>query len=78
LPENLPAFESKPIAIVPITSFGNPIDPVASLKNCPVGRSFVVDTNEMRQRIIGFATRLDIKIKTKRSESGRYDVWRLE
>lgn len=78
LSENLPAFESKPIPAVPITSFGNVIDPVAALQKCDVGKSFVVDTNDHRQRIIGYAARLNIKIKTKRNSDGRYDIWRVE
>ena len=75
----LPAYETKPEPkLSPITSFGDAIDPKSSLRNCEIGRSFVVDTNEHRQRIIGFAARLGIKIKTKRNASGRYDVWRTE
>lgn len=63
---------------VPITSFGIAIDPSGALRNCEVGKSFVVDTNEHRQRIIGYAARLKIKIKTRRTLDGRYDVWRVE
>lgn len=61
---------------MPITSFGLTIDPKAALRNCEVGKSFVVDNNDHRQRIIGYAARLGIKIKTKRNGAGRYDVWR--
>jgi hypothetical protein len=75
----LPAYAAKPIPPeAPITSFGEVIDAKAALRNCEVGKAFTVDTNDHRQRIIGFAARLGIKIKTKRTLDGRYDVWRIE
>jgi hypothetical protein len=74
--KQLPAFEAKPIPPEsPVTSFGSVIDPKAALRNCEVGKSFVVDTDAQRQRMIGFAKRLKIKIKTKRN-GDRFDIWR--
>lgn len=57
---------------------GEIIDPKAALRNCEVGKSFIVDTQDHRQRMIGFAERLGIKIRTQRNQSGRYDIWRTE
>jgi hypothetical protein len=72
----LPPYEAKPEPKeAPVTSFGSVIDPKGALRNCEVGKSFVVDTNEMRQRMIGFAKRLGVSIKTRRNGT-RYDVWR--
>lgn len=75
----LPAYETKPVPpLLPITSYGEIIDPCAALRNCKVGKCFVVDTEKFRYRMSGYARRLGIKVKTKRNESGRYDVWRIE
>jgi hypothetical protein len=77
--KHLPAFEAKPVPPeAPVTSFGEVIDPKAALRNCEVGKSFVVDTDAQRQRMIGFAKRLGISIKTKRTLDGRFDIWRTE
>lgn len=75
--DKLPPYEAKPEPKeAPVTSFGLVIDPKAALRNCAVGKSFVVDTHDMRQRMIGFAKRLGIKIKTRRTLDQRFDVWR--
>lgn len=75
----LPAYEAKSVPQpAAVTSFGQIIDPKAALRNCEVGKSFVVDAESHRQRLIGFAHRLKIKIRTKRNGSGRFDIWRTE
>lgn len=78
MPNSIPAYATKPTPQpAAVTSFGDVIDPKAALRNCEVGKSFVVDTEAMRQRMIGFAKRLGISIRTRRNE-GRFDVWRIK
>ena len=74
----LPAYENKPIPDgCPITSYGEIINAKEAVKNCKAGYSFTVDTHNFRQRVIGFARRAGIEVKTKKNDSGRYDIWRL-
>ena len=74
----LPAYSNKPMPIrVPITSFGEIIDPRLALTQCKSGFSFVVDTHKFRQRVIGYARRLGIEVKTAKNGTGRFDIWRI-
>jgi len=61
----------------PITSFGEIINAREAIRNCQPGFSFTVDTGNHRQRIIGFAHRLGIEVRTKKNDAGRYDIWRI-
>lgn len=61
-----------------MTSFGQTISPVQSLRNCPVKGCFVVDNDKFRRRILAVAKRLGIKITTAKDKLGRYTVWRKE
>lgn len=74
----LPTYEEKPIPTrVPITSFGEIIDPRLALTQCKSGFSFVVDTHKFRQRVIGYARRLGIEVRTAKNGTGRFDIWRI-
>ena len=63
---------------VPITSFGEIIDPRLALTQCKIGFSFVVDTHQFRQRVIGYARRIGIVVRTAKSSTGRFNIWRVE
>jgi hypothetical protein len=74
-----PHYEAKPVpAKKSVLSGGFPYDPKVSLRQCPVGKSFSVDTAQCRRRIMDAAYVLKIKVRTKKNSVGGYDVWRLE
>lgn len=76
--KNMPIFEKKPLPNEsPITSYGEIIDAKEALQRCGQEMSFTVDTASMRQRIMGFASRLGIEVRTRKKDAGRYDIWRL-
>lgn len=75
---NLPTYELKPEPPEhkPVISFGIKVDPVASLRNCEVGKCFIVDRDADRKRLLIFARRMSITIRTAKTSDGRYEIWR--
>jgi hypothetical protein len=78
LEQTTPVYEVKePPKLRPVFSYGAEYDPKVCLRNCPIGKSFVVDTAVCRRRVIDAAYSLEIKVKTKKNKKGRYDCWRM-
>lgn len=68
---DLPTYETKPEPTehrTPVLSYGLPIDPVMALRNCEVGKSFVVDREWDRKRMFNVARQLGFKVKTRKEE----------
>lgn len=73
----MPAYESKPIPqIAKVSSFGVEHDPRDCIRNCPVGKSFTVDTARCRKRVQDAGYSLGVKMTTRKNELGKYDCWR--
>lgn len=79
VPVTLPAFQDHPIPTgVPITSFGTVIDAKSALRKCEIGKSFIVDKEMHRRRVVGFARRMGFEVKTRVTTDQRYEIWRTK
>lgn len=80
----LPTYENtpEPNDRQPVLSFGEEIDPVMALRNCEIGKSFIVDREWDRNRLFNVARQLGFKIRTKKEIYGvepwefKIRVWR--
>lgn len=80
----LPTYDSieEPNDRRPVLSFGEEIDPVMALRNCAIGKSFIVDREWDRNRLFNVARQLGFKIRTKKEIYGieswefKIRVWR--
>lgn len=74
---NVPTYETRPEPPKrePVLSYGIEVDPVLSLRNCEIGKSFVVDREIDRSRMFEAARHLGFKIRTVK-EDDRIRVWR--
>src|SRR5690349_6984532 len=63
---NLPTYENRPEPNTrrPVLSYGEEIDPSMALRNCAIGKSFVVDREWDRNRLFNVARQLGMKIRT--------------
>lgn len=63
-------------------SYGEEVDPVQALRNCEVGKSFMVDREWDRNRLFNVARQLGFKIRTRKENVGllvpkyKIRVWR--
>ena len=83
---NLPTYENKsePNDRRPVLSYGEEIDPIMALRNCEIGKSFVVDREWDRKRMFNVARQLGFKIRTRKEVAGwetpkaamRFRIWR--
>lgn len=59
-----------------VTSYGDEVDLISTLRKLTDGQSFVVDGGNGRERALHHASRLGILITTKKEPDGRFRVWR--